>query len=173
MKKLNLSWGGGISDFDELNNKPQESETIYIEDLDLPMPAKPTEYPVLFDETGTEYQVGWYKRADGKVKPVYRKDCLFNNRLRVSHNSWTTSEVSITNNNIESIKYCFSFAFHNRNTKDYIIANYPMLVSISRDAFTGIALQTPRNATSSGVGGEDIDGIIIEFTKTTDEFRDL
>ena len=34
-----------------------------------------TEYPILFDETGTEYKVGWYKRAsDGKVKPVWRKD---------------------------------------------------------------------------------------------------
>ena len=64
----------GVTDFDDLTNRPQESEQIDISELDLPLPAKPTEYPVLFDESGTEYKVGWYKRADGKVKPVWRKD---------------------------------------------------------------------------------------------------
>lgn len=29
--------------------------------------------PVLFDETGTERVVGWYKYADGTKKPVYEK----------------------------------------------------------------------------------------------------
>lgn len=63
-----------VGDFDNLTNRPLESEPIDIEDLDLPMPAKPTEYPILFDETGAEYKVGLYKRAsDGKVKPIYRK----------------------------------------------------------------------------------------------------
>lgn len=33
-------------------------------------------YPVLFDETGAEHFVGWYKLANGTKKPVYEK-CLF------------------------------------------------------------------------------------------------
>lgn len=30
-------------------------------------------YPVLFDETGAEHFVGWYKYANGTKKPVYQK----------------------------------------------------------------------------------------------------
>ena len=41
--------------------------------LSDPIPPKPTELPVLFDETGAERIVGWYKYADGTKKPVYKK----------------------------------------------------------------------------------------------------
>jgi hypothetical protein len=65
--------GGGTSDFDELTNRPTESEVIDMSDLNLTLPSKTLDYPILFDETGTEYQVGLYKRAsDGKVKPIYK-----------------------------------------------------------------------------------------------------
>jgi hypothetical protein len=33
----------------------------------------PNELPVLFDERGTEYQVGWYVNGSGLKKPVYEK----------------------------------------------------------------------------------------------------
>jgi len=66
---------GGTSDFDELTNRPTESEVINISDLNLTLPAKPTDYPILFDDgEGTERQVGYYRRStDGKVKPIYEK----------------------------------------------------------------------------------------------------
>lgn len=37
------------------------------------LPGTPTELPVMFDETGAEYVVGWYKLANGTKKPVYEK----------------------------------------------------------------------------------------------------
>lgn len=36
--------------------------------------VRPDMMPVLFDETGAERVVGWYKLANGTKKPVYRKD---------------------------------------------------------------------------------------------------
>lgn len=37
------------------------------------LPGTPTDLPVLFDERGTEYQVGWYVNSSGLKKPVYQK----------------------------------------------------------------------------------------------------
>lgn len=41
------------------------------------IPNPTPRYPVIFDERGTEYQVGWYILANGTKKPVYQKtvDC--------------------------------------------------------------------------------------------------
>lgn len=37
------------------------------------IPNPTPRYPILFDERGTEYQVGWYILSNGTKKPVYRK----------------------------------------------------------------------------------------------------
>lgn len=37
------------------------------------IPNPQPRYPVIFDERGTEYQVGWYILANGTKKPVYEK----------------------------------------------------------------------------------------------------
>ena len=34
-------------------------------------------YPVLFDETGAEHFVGWYKYANGTKKPMYEKTLIY------------------------------------------------------------------------------------------------
>lgn len=75
---VNQSGGGGTggtSDFDELTNRPTESEVIDMSKLKLSLPTKYTDYPILFDDgEGTERQVGYYKRSiDDKVKPIYEK----------------------------------------------------------------------------------------------------
>jgi hypothetical protein len=97
--------GGGTGDFDELTNRPTESEVINISDLDLTLPAKPTDYPILFDDgEGTERQVGYYRRStDGKVKPIYEKYIksesfeatlpLGNDKVRVLY-SYTNSSLT-------------------------------------------------------------------------------
>lgn len=164
-----LSGGSGVSDFDELTNRPLESDAIDIDDLDLPMPAKPTEYPILFDESGTEYQVGYYKRAsDGKVKPVYRKyvDCgaLPNNTDKtVAHgisNLDTICSVNGCGQNIMS------------SSKDFIpIACFdPASLNWSVGAWgniTTIIIRTKANYSAYNAH------IKLEYTKTTDEWKDL
>lgn len=39
-----------------------------------PMPGVMSRLPILFDETGAERVVGWYKYADGTKKPAYEKN---------------------------------------------------------------------------------------------------
>lgn len=39
-----------------------------------PLPGVMSDMPVLFDERGTEYQVGWCVLANGTKKPVYKKE---------------------------------------------------------------------------------------------------
>ena len=41
-------------------------------DIVSPLPSTPIDMPILFDETGTEYVVGYYKTSQGK-KPIYQK----------------------------------------------------------------------------------------------------
>jgi hypothetical protein len=38
-----------------------------------PMPGVMSRLPVLFDESGAERVVGWYKYANGTKKPVYER----------------------------------------------------------------------------------------------------
>lgn len=37
------------------------------------LPGTPVDLPVMWDDTGTEYQIGWYKLSNGKKIPIYRK----------------------------------------------------------------------------------------------------
>lgn len=53
------------------------------------IPNPQPRYPVIFDERGTEYKVGWYILANGTKKPVYEKTKLYTN-VESSH---TTVEV--------------------------------------------------------------------------------
>lgn len=41
------------------------------------IPNPQPRYPVIFDERGTEYKVGWYILANGTKKPVYQKTVNF------------------------------------------------------------------------------------------------
>lgn len=43
------------------------------------LPGAVSDMPVLFDETETEYVVGWYKLSNGTKKPVYRKTISLSN----------------------------------------------------------------------------------------------
>lgn len=73
-----LQFGGDleVSDDDE-NEKtvvaPHELTAAELTEIVTPLPSVPVNMPILFDETGTERVVGWYKYANGTKKPVYRK----------------------------------------------------------------------------------------------------
>ena len=73
--------------------------------LSDPIPPKPTELPVLFDETGSERIVGWYKLANGTKKPVYEKNIILNSRTFVS----TEGTEVYTDSSIESLVDCDAY----------------------------------------------------------------
>lgn len=159
---------GGASDFDDLTNLPQESDTIDIDDLDLPMPAKPTDYPILFDETGTEYKVGLYKRAsDGKVKPVYRKDCY-------NLGAFTTTDidnVDVGLSNVDTIIYHKGATKLDNTTTQYGLEFvHPSGLEYSYSYFISNNKLSARRG--SGVGSHHVD-ISIFYTKTTDEWKEV
>lgn len=159
--------GGGVSDFDELLNRPQESDAIDIDDLDLPMPAKPTEYPVLFDETGTEYQVGLYKRAsDGKVKPVWRKDII---NISITTNSWNTL---YTNTDID--EYVTSNG-HIKTTDNncWEVGGYRSDTVYSQLQFTDAYKRLQFFLSNDSVFNNCKFYGSIEYTKTTDEWKEV
>ena len=156
-----LSGGGGVSDFDDLTNRPLESDAINIEDLDLPMPAKPTEYPILFDETGTEYQVGLYKRAsDGKVKTVYRK--------MYTILSLTPSSVIKLEDNIEyAVQKTVTYASDDKGGGYWSASNEFYFLK----TFVNSSHELKINCASSG----EINNVkcVVEYTKTTDEWKEV
>lgn len=59
---------------EETDIKAHRLTSAEIADICTPLPGAVSDMPILFDETGTEYVVGWYKLANGTKKPVYRKD---------------------------------------------------------------------------------------------------
>ena len=122
------------------------------------MPAKPTEYPVLFDESGTEYKVGLYKRADGKVKNVYKK----------------TMQYTVTSKG----DFILSANFRDNNNIDTVVS----LTSISDNTYPqseglhGMPILEAHNLIVFVEGSGTVNWTIhvtIQYTKTTDEFRDL
>ena len=59
------------------------------------LPGTPTDLPVLFDESGAEYQVGWYKLANGTKKPVYEKSFVYSSIGTMASASKDVSGLSI------------------------------------------------------------------------------
>lgn len=89
-------------------------------------------------------------------KPLYQKVFTFNSELSVAYNAWTQTDISLADNNIETIISCMGFPASGK-------ALYPLLASSNSGTFNNVALQTPRNATADAVGR-----IILQYTKTTD-----
>lgn len=157
--------GGGTSDFDELINRPTESEAIDMSDLGLPLPSKTLDYPILFDETGTEYQVGLYKRAsDGKVKPVYRKEIIINNPIWSNRNE--IGMDFINDYYLVSISVT-GFLDNNFNVPTYYFTSYDYFMANIGGNGTSIFLQKSQDRNITKVYCE------ILFTKTTDEWKEV
>lgn len=82
-----------ISD-DSTNNetdiKAHRLTSAELQDIVSPLPSAVLDMPVLYDERGIEYQVGWYVLANGKKKPVYKKELTLTLNASVS-----TNEVQI------------------------------------------------------------------------------
>lgn len=165
---------GGASDFDELSNRPLESDAIDIEDLDLPMPAKPTEYPILFDETGTEYKVGLYKRSsDGKVKPIYRKNYIYTSGTTAGNKSTAIGNLP---SDISELLNIDGSAVYNNSIR-FSLPFHEWSESLNTSPSCGIQARSDDNkiyffqyAFSSGFTEIKYS---IEYTKTTDSWKEV
>lgn len=60
---------GIVIDNDEISTDNMDSTDL--DEVIANMPSVQTNLPILFDETGTERKVGWYKNSNGLKKPVY------------------------------------------------------------------------------------------------------
>ena len=163
--------GINFTDFDiaddETNNEIDIS-THKLTDAELaeicsPLPGSTSNLPVLFDETGAEYVIGLYKRAsDGKVKPIYRKTYI---RTGIT-NGTTTLESDFYNSN--SVEYVTEIKAIRKSEIDWsttVVLNdyYNPNINYSSGDFEIII---------SGTGAHWTCRVSIEYTKTTDEWKE-
>lgn len=62
---------------DETDIKAHRLTSAEMSEIMSTLPGAPTSLPVMFDEGENEYQVGWYRYANGTKKPVYEKMVQF------------------------------------------------------------------------------------------------
>lgn len=123
------------------------------------IPNPTPRYPIMFDERGTEYKVGWYILSDGTKKPVYRKELsLSSGHGEIAPNTWTDlMSVSIPIDKLihaqvisgESSRPCpiyyLTVAYDIQNSKLITLHSRSIDVTISNNSF-----------------------VVVNYTKTTD-----
>lgn len=141
--------GDGIDITDkEIKTKNMSSDDMA--EVASPMPGVMSRLPVLFDESGAEQVVGWYKYANGTKKPVYRKYYSIE-PITVYNKRWTST--NILREDIEKMLYSrmFNISKGAFNCECAIINNY---ISLEATRYDGDI--------------SDINNFIIQYTKTTD-----
>lgn len=130
------------------------------------IPNPQPRYPVIFDERGTEYKVGWYILANGTKKPVYEKtvDCG-----ALPNTTEKTVNTGITN--VEKIISMSGYAGNASITpKWYIpipyISGNNYRVQLATTINSGAV--TINVATGTNMSGYSESYVTIRYTKTTD-----
>lgn len=124
--------------------------------------ARPDAFPILFDETGAEHFVGWYKLANGTKKPVYEKMIDCGTMPNKSNKSVEHHIENITSENIRQINGIFK-------TSTYA-TSFPKI----DDQYISNQIQIEVNETyikfysRSGDSSSFSCYVIIQYTKTTD-----
>lgn len=152
----------------DLDDDENNSETIVAphlltsEELDeLTMPGTPTDLPVLFDERGTEYQVGWYVNSSGLKKPLYKKTIYAN----VS----STGENTLFNTSTYSMEKVFFDKVYIDMTQGYkVICPYKNNDNDMWRPFIAPNGDFKVNAGTYGVGSGYF---TLQYTKTTDTYQ--
>lgn len=68
-----------------------------------PMPSVMSRLPVLFDESGTEQVVGWYKYANGTKQPVYEKTFSLTFPVVTTDGTYVADTIIIDDLNVEQV----------------------------------------------------------------------
>jgi hypothetical protein len=136
-----------------------------LNDIFSKLPGKKTDLPVMFDETGAEYVVGWYVTSQGKV-PVYQK-MVDLGAVPSGVNDGYTMNTGISNVDKFFVLHCISTSSYNQ-----IIPYYTATSDVANNV-AGIwhkANNTPvfKLYTSSDRSGFGHLLAVIQYTKTTD-----
>lgn len=67
------AWDAADADKTDVDTLTKRMPATDMSEVASPMPSVMSRLPVLFDESGAEQVVGWYKYANGTKKPVYEK----------------------------------------------------------------------------------------------------
>ena len=133
------------------------------------IPNPQPRYPVIFDERGTEYKVGWYILANGTKKPVYEKSFvnITLNPIQSGQTASITPIMDSTNINLlSSDAYCY-----NDNGS---VGEYAKMLYASNDYTKCIKLRLSRDDNEIQIihKGQQFDSYkvnaTIRYTKTTD-----
>ena len=88
------AWAAADADKSDVDSEiPTPMPAADMSEVASPMPGVMSRLPILFDETGTEQVVGWYKYANGTKKPVYRK---FITNLNFPNNNAVTTDTGLS-----------------------------------------------------------------------------
>lgn len=119
------------------------------------IPNPTPRYPVIADERGTEYQVGWYILSNGTKKPVYQKTVSFTNKGSNSYMLEFDSGISIVD---------YHGFMENGNDKLSIIGYY---WNSSEYCSSYVTNSGEKIRLSTSFSGKNVT-VTIRYTKTTD-----
>ena len=155
----NLTVAGSVTDGDGnvLGDSLTASDVQDIKNAFV-VPTTSAQMPILFDETGAEYIVGWYKLANGTKKPVYQKTFSIS-ETQLTAGQWTvlnSIDCSALNMNELLGAQFFNISSGNSIVRSYVSGSYMPGTTIYLRAF---------NPISTNVA---INNVTIQYTKTTD-----
>ena len=149
------------SETGELESIPHRITSEEMSEIVSPLPAAQRVMPILFDETGAEYVVGWYKRAsDGKKKPIYEKSIVKTGNVIGGSDYTLVDDIPI-----DELIYCFGYIMEPNSYRRYFPGEA-----------TWVRLTTDKKVillyTNSGSYFAGTQNYTIRYTKTTDTWND-
>lgn len=167
-----LQFGGDleVSDDDE-NEKtvvaPHELTMAELAEIVTPLPSVPVNMPILFDETGTERVVGWYRLANGTKKPVYEKSLKSSWSGNIEKNQVYAVLDTFTNvlSDVDFICGGSVWGDTNSGTDLAIDLSVALLIRVTNNKQNVIIQQVFSAGSMNGVGNIHVN---VRYTKTTD-----
>lgn len=159
-----LQFAGDLEASDDDTNKktvvtPHELTSAEMAEIMSTLPGTPTDLPVLFDERGTEYVVGYYVDSNGLKKPVYEKS--FTGTTPSSANT-STDIFSISDLNIDEL-----ISINGNITEQGGTYKYPINYYIENGDYTACWLR-PTTCAMRTYKTNGTFCITLQYTKTTD-----
>lgn len=132
----------------------------------------PDELPVLFDERGTEYQVGWYVNSSGLKKPVYERS--FNLSLTESVSGAHAFEKNFDVSGLSIDAFVNAYGVWSRHNSVEIMW---YVFGSSESIYGQSTLRLSANKQTMNMlfnsEGTDNQRVILQYTKITDTYQPL
>ena len=127
--------------------------------------VRPDMMPVLFDETGAERTVGWYRLANGKKKPEYQKDFVYSNSITVDSTYRAVEIADISSLNVDSLTDLHGSSDGSTPLPSCVILSN---VSVSRELYTENNKLYLRVYRTTGTSTLSNIKVSMRYTKSTD-----